>query len=83
MCDNQLRCEKKVKKTAENLAVSTFCINTHTHTHTEPSIQNNAIFALRHNVLLLYPCLRIIPPAGVLCVFFLGLVSVKLQNILL
>ena len=31
------------KKSANNLVVSTFCINTHTHTHRNPSINLDTI----------------------------------------
>ena len=37
MCCVVLKSEEKFKKTAKNLAVNTFCINTHTHTHTQKS----------------------------------------------
>ena len=36
MCVNSLNGKVMCKKTAEDLAVSNLCINTHTHTHILP-----------------------------------------------
>ena len=67
MCVNSLNSKTVYKKAAENLAVLDFCINTHTHTHTQfplyykittgrQAVANNAVSRNHHCGSMLYVC---------------------------
>ena len=67
MCVNSLSDKMMYKKAAGNLAVLDFCINTHTHTHTEfplyykittgrQAVANNAVSRNLHCGSMLYVC---------------------------